>query len=85
MSRRRPEAEFLTDAQALKENLKGKTLVVIGSPGENAWLSDRWDGLNLPAHLVQFFFARTQNGQVQGPLQTRNLADIAVVFRLRIV
>lgn len=51
LARRRPGALFLTDAEALKTDLKGRTLIVLGTPQDNAWLGRRWDDLRLPAHL----------------------------------
>lgn len=51
LARRRPGAELLTGERALKANLKGKTLIVLGTPEDNAWLARRWSDLHLPAHL----------------------------------
>ena len=51
LASRRPGAELLTGELALKADLKGKTLVVLGTPEDNAWLGRRWNDLHLPAHL----------------------------------
>ena len=51
LARRRPGAEILTGEAALKADFKGKTLIVLGTPGDNAWLGRRWADLHLPAHL----------------------------------
>lgn len=50
---RRPGAEVLAARDALKADLKGKTLVVLGAPDDNAWLSRRWKDLHLPARLQE--------------------------------
>lgn len=50
-ARRWPDAAVLTGEQALTADLKGKRLVIVGTPADNAWLSRNWDALHLPAHL----------------------------------
>jgi hypothetical protein len=46
-----PAARRLTGSQALKEALRGQTLVVLGTPATNAWLGGRLGDLSLPARL----------------------------------
>ena len=43
-----PKAQMLSDEAALKTDLKGKTLAVLGAPSGNAWLARQWPLLHLP-------------------------------------
>jgi tetratricopeptide (TPR) repeat protein len=49
--KRWPDAPVLSGEQALTADLKGKRLVIVGTPSDNPWLARRWDELHLPAHL----------------------------------
>ncbi|PIR19601.1 MAG: hypothetical protein COV48_01085, partial [Elusimicrobia bacterium CG11_big_fil_rev_8_21_14_0_20_64_6] len=46
-----PDAEFLSDSDALTANLSGRTLLVIGTVSGNRWLARHLDDLQLPLHL----------------------------------
>lgn len=48
----RPGASKLTDVEALSADLKGRTLIVVGTPKGNRWLARRFADLNLPARIA---------------------------------